>query len=65
MKKDIPNLPTTAFLTQSELRKRWKVSGMFLWRLRRDNKMPSYRIGPRGVRFAVEDVLKFETQSVS
>lgn len=52
-----------AFLTAAELRARWKVSGMFLWRHRRDGKLTAYKIGTRGVRFAVAEVLKIEAQA--
>ncbi len=38
---------------------------MTLWRMRRDKKIPSFRIGARGVRFAVEDVLALENQSAT
>lgn len=52
-----------AFLTAAELRARWKVSGMFLWRLRRDGGLTAYKIGTRGVRFAVAEVSQIEAQA--
>lgn len=57
--------PSQPFLTQQQLAQRWHVTIMTLWRMRRDNKLKSYRIGERGVRFAIEDILKLENQSVS
>ncbi len=53
------------FLTAAELRQRWKVSGMFLHRIRRDGRLPVTRIGKRGVRFALADVLKIEAESAA
>jgi hypothetical protein len=53
------------FLTAAELRQRWRVSGMFLWRMRQKNRLPIYKIGSRGVRFALADVLKIESESAS
>ena len=52
-----------AFLTAAELRARWKVSGMFLWRHRRAGKLTAYKIGSRGVRFALAEVLQIETEA--
>ncbi len=54
---------TERFLTAAELRARWKVSGMFLWRLRHRGKLTAYKIGTRGIRFAVADVLNIEAQA--
>lgn len=62
------NTPTESpapFLTAAELRQRWKVSGMFLHRLRHAGKLRVYRIGSRGVRFAIADILKLESESAS
>lgn len=41
------------------------MSGMTLWRMRRDGRLPSYKIGKRGVRFAMADVLKIESESAA
>ena len=54
---------TDAFLTAAQLRARWQVSGMFLWRHRRDGKLTAYKIGTRGVRFALAEVLQIEAQA--
>ena len=64
MQTSTTNSPA-AFLTPTELCQRWHLSTMTLWRMRRDQKLRSYRVGHRGVRFAVEDILKLESQSVS
>lgn len=61
---DIPSNTPSHYLTAAELRLRWKVSGMFLWRLRRDGRLPIYKIGARGVRYAMTDILKIESESV-
>lgn len=57
--------PTPPFLTAADLRKRWQVSGMFLHRLRRAGKLRVYRIGSRGIRYALADVLKIESESAA
>lgn len=51
------------FLTPAELRARWKVSGMFLWRLRQRGKLTPYKIGTRGIRFAVADITRIEAEA--
>lgn len=56
--------PTPMFITAAELRKRWIVSGMFLHRMRKTGKLSVIRIGKRGVRFALSDILKIEAESV-
>jgi hypothetical protein len=65
MKNNITTETTTPFLTAAELRQRWKVSGMFLWRMRQKNRLPIYKLGSRGVRFALADVLKIESESAA
>lgn len=52
------------FLTAGELCDRWKVSHMFLWRLRRDKKIKAHRIGQR-IRFSLEEIQKFEAAAQS
>lgn len=47
------------FFTPAELQARWKVSAMFLWRMRRDGKLKAYKLGA-GVRFAVADIVAIE-----
>lgn len=53
------------FLTATELRQRWKVSAMFLWRLRRKGTLPAYKLGERGVRFSLSDIERIEAQAVA
>lgn len=65
MKNNIPKETVAPFLTAAELRQRWKVSGMFLWRMRQKNRLPIYKLGSRGVRFALADVLKIESESAA
>lgn len=65
MKSNNHTESSAPFLTAKELRQRWKVSGMFLHRIRRDGRLPVTRIGKRGVRYAMADVLKIEAESAS
>jgi hypothetical protein len=55
--------PAVGYLTPSELRKRWKVSAMFLWRLRRDGKLKITKFGSRGVRIAMSEIERLERES--
>lgn len=57
--------PAPEFLTVSQLRTRWKVSAMFIWRMRRDGKLKAYKLGERGVRFLVADVAAIEASAAS
>ena len=63
MKPNATQETAAPFLTAAELRQRWRVSGMFLWRMRQKNRLPIYKIGSRGVRFAMADVLKIESEA--
>jgi hypothetical protein len=65
MKNNVTPASPAPFLTPVELRHRWTMSGMTLWRMRRDGRLPSYKIGKRGVRFAMADVLKIESESAA
>jgi hypothetical protein len=38
---------------------------MFLHRLRRAGRLTAYKIGKRGVRFALSDILKIEAESAA
>ena len=58
-----PLAPATGYLTPSELRQRWRVSAMFLWRLRRDGKLKITKFGPRGVRFAMAEIERIEREA--
>lgn len=55
--------PAVGYLTPSELRKRWKVSAMFLWRLRRDGKLKITKFGSRGVRIALSEIERLEREA--
>jgi len=52
------------FLTAAELQKRWRVSGMYLLRLRRAGRISVMRIAKRSVLYALADVLKIEAESM-
>jgi hypothetical protein len=63
-----PNTPTATepapqLVTPRALCERWKVSNMFLWRARRDGKLPSFKLGGKHVRYLLSDVERFEEQS--
>lgn len=51
--------PSAVFLTPAELAARWKVTTMSLRRWRKAGKLGVHHIG-RGIRFALEEVKKFE-----
>jgi len=65
MKNNVTPVEPAPFLTPAELRQRWKVSGMFLYRMRQKNRLPIYKIGSRGIRFALVDVVKIESESAA
>ena len=54
----------TPFLTAAELQKRWRVSGMYLHRLRAAGRLSVMRIGQRAVRSTMAEVLKIEAESI-
>ena len=58
-----PLAPAAGYLTPSELRQRWKVSAMFLWRLRRDGKLRITKFGSRGVRIAMSEIERIEREA--
>jgi|GEM_PF-1400698 len=58
-----PEAPAAGYLTPSELRHRWKVSAMFLWRLRRDGKLKVTKFGSRGVRIAMSEIERIEREA--
>jgi hypothetical protein len=58
-----PHASAAGYLTPSELRQRWKVSGMFLWRLRRDGKLRITKFGSRGVRIAMSEIERIEREA--
>lgn len=62
---DTANQPAAPYLTPAELRQRWKVSGMFLWRLRRDGKLKITKFGSRGIRYAMSEVERMEREALA
>ncbi|MFZ4764338.1 MAG: helix-turn-helix transcriptional regulator [Roseimicrobium sp.] len=63
MQPDHNTTSPTSFLTAQELRKRWRVSAMFLWRLRRKGKLSAFKIGERNVRFSMAEVERIEAEA--
>ena len=53
--------PVPQLITPAALRQRWAVSNMFLWRARRDGRLPAVKLG-KHVRFVLADVEKFEAE---
>lgn len=53
------------YVTPAELRQRWKVSAMFLWRKRRKGELTAYRFGERGVRFSMSEIERIEANSAT
>ena len=51
--------PAPQLITPRALCQRWAVSNMFLWRARRDGKLPYLMLGHR-VRYRLADVEKYE-----
>lgn len=61
--KENVNNPSAGYLTPAELRSRWKVSLMTLWRLRRDGKLKVTKFGTRGVRIALSEIERIEREA--
>jgi excisionase family DNA binding protein len=60
----LPSAPeTTELLTPAELARRWKVSLMFLWRARRDGKLPAHKLGKKHIRFSLADIREIEARN--
>jgi DNA-binding Xre family transcriptional regulator len=55
--------PDPIFFTRKELTQRWGVSDMFIHRMREMGKLPVVRLGGRGLRFRVADILRIEEES--
>jgi len=53
--------PAPQLITPRALCQRWAVSNMFLWRARRDGRLPAVKLG-KHVRFVLADVEKFEAE---
>jgi hypothetical protein len=45
------------------LARRWKVSLMFLWRARRDGKLPAHKLGKKHIRFSLADIREIEARN--
>ena len=56
-----PDHPTE-FLTPRQLANRWQITPMTLRRWRKQGKIAAHFLG-RGVRFAIEDVERFEAEA--
>ncbi len=56
------DLHTPPFLTPAELAARWKITPMTLRRWRRMGRIKALHLG-RGIRFALADIEKIETDS--
>lgn len=63
MKTSTPAAAETApqLITPRALCQRWAVSNMFLWRARRDGRLPAVKLG-KHVRFVLADVERFEKE---
>lgn len=57
-----PHHSDSPLITAAQLRARWHVSQMYLWRMRRDGKLPALKLG-KHVRFRLADVEAFERQA--
>jgi len=53
---------TSLLLTPAQLRDRWTVSEMFLWRARKAGRLAALKLG-RHTRYRLADVEAFEQQS--
>ena len=60
--EELANKPV-AFYSPAQLAARWQVTGMTLRRWRKAGKIKASHIG-RGVRFAVAEVERFESDSI-
>ena len=58
-----PAADAPVFLTTAELCARWKVSVMFVWRLRQQGKLHACKLSRRRVRYALTDIERFEAES--
>jgi excisionase family DNA binding protein len=50
------------FLTPLQLRDRWQVSAMYLWRMRQEGKLTALKLG-RHVRFRLSDIERIEAEA--
>jgi predicted DNA-binding transcriptional regulator AlpA len=62
---DYPELPASGFVTPQWVKRRYAISNstLYVWLADKDNSFPkAHRIGPRAVRFRVEDLREFEAK---
>ncbi|MBB2963514.1 AlpA family transcriptional regulator [Methylobacterium sp. R2-1] len=61
-----PELPASGFVTPQWVKRRYSISNstMYSW-LAQDYLPKTYRVGPRAVRFRVEDIREFEAKLLS
>ena len=59
----LPELPQTGFVTLAFVRKRYSISNSTTYSWISSSFLPRpYRIGPRSVRFSIEELRKFEAK---
>ena len=52
-----------AWLTVSQLRRRWQLGRKTIYKFIRARDLPAWKVGSHLYRIAIEDVLRFETQN--
>ena len=58
-----PDIPQTGFVTPHWVKLRYSISNSTLYQWVADKYLPPlYKIGPRAVRFRVEDIKEFEAK---
>ncbi len=58
-----PEIPKSGFVTTAWVRKRYSISNSTLYSWLSSNFLPpTYRVGPRAVRFRAEDIQAFEAK---
>ena len=61
-----PDIPQTGFVTPHWVRLRYSISNATLYQWVADKYLPPlYKVGPRAVRFKVEDIQAFEAKLLS
>ena len=54
-----------SLITSAELRQRWKVSGMFLLRMRQAGKLRALKLGAGAVRFSIAEIQRIEQEAAA
>lgn len=58
-----PDIPQTGFVTPRWVKRRYSISNSTMYSWIAQNYLPkTFRVGPRAVRFRVEDIKEFETK---